>query len=86
MSRKPLAALATVLIAVVAFAAGFRIGGNQAGDRSYGLESTMGWTAASAASAAKAGRLVCPSYRTSSVVNIREGVPKVSAHQPEAEG
>jgi hypothetical protein len=30
MSRKPLAALATVLIAVVAFAAGFRIGGNQA--------------------------------------------------------
>jgi hypothetical protein len=30
MSRKPLGALATVLIAVVAFAAGFRIGGDQA--------------------------------------------------------
>jgi hypothetical protein len=58
----------------------------QVGDRSYGLESTMGWTAAWAASTAKAGRLVCPSYRTSSVVNVREGVPKVSAHQPEAEG
>jgi hypothetical protein len=46
----------------------------QAGDRSYGLESTMGWTAAWAASTAKAGRLVCPSYRTSKGVRFAAAV------------